>query len=193
MIKRIDRASPSTVVTESPDQMDIKEFEDAASTITSRIGVTSCGFLGYWQDHLQSICPSPFLASSLNDLQRWRQLYEDKELAIVTFDADVLMTPLYGKMLAGFSGTVIGLTPEMHLRQVIANDSHHLDQTRAGSEITELLEPYLASGDIKALILECTNLPPYKPLLKSMFNVKIYDILTSINTRSPGIVRTEFL
>ena len=81
----------------------------------------------------------------------------------------------------------------MHLRNVISKDQTHLDHHKAEAEILELLAPFLASGRIKALILECTNLPPYKAAIKSAFSVEIYDILTSIETRAPQAVKPEYL
>ena len=34
------------------NSLDITAFEDAIATIGSGMITTSCGFLGYWQDHL---------------------------------------------------------------------------------------------------------------------------------------------
>ena len=192
-IKKIDQASVAAVVTAAPDQTNISKFEQACGDIHHGIGVTSCGFLGYWQDHLNRICPAPFIASSLVDLPHWQGLHGDGELAIVTFDDAVLSTPLYEGLRSGFHGAVIGLSPDMHLRQVISQDRPELDQPRAEQEMLDLLTPYLAAGSIKALVLECTNLPPYKAAIKSRFDVEVYDILTSIHNRDPNVVKPEFL
>ena len=192
-VEKIPQASVSKVVTANPDQNDMASFMAAAAAINSGIGVTSCGFLGYWQDQLNHYCSRPFVASALVDLPQWQQYYAPDEMAIVTFDEKVLSTPLYAPLLAGFSGQVIGLHPEMHLKKVISDDHPQLDQQRAETELIAHLEASLDFSTIKALVFECTNLPPYRHAIKSAFNVEIYDILTSINARDSKLVRPELL
>ena len=192
-VEKIPQASVAKVVTATPDQNDMTSFLASASAINSGIGVTSCGFLGYWQDQLNRHCPRPFIASALVDLPQWQQQYAPDEMAIITFDEKVLSTPLYAPLLAGFSGQVIGLHPEMHLKKVISDDHPQLDQQRAETELIAHLKASLDFSAIKALVFECTNLPPYRRAMKSALNVDIYDILTSINARDPKLVRPELL
>ena len=192
-VEKIPQASVAKVVTSNPDQNDMTSFLAAAAAINSGIGVTSCGFLGYWQDELNRQCPCPFIASALVDLPQWQQHYASDEMAIITFDEKVLSTPLYAPLLAGFSGQVIGLHPVMHLKKVISEDHPQLDQQRVETELIAHLEASLNLSTIKALVFECTNLPPYRQAIKSAFNVEIYDILTSIDARDPELVRPELL
>ena len=56
-----------------------------------------------------------------------------------------------------------------------------------------MLETYLKEKDIKLLILECTNMVPFKKAFKDFFEGKIIDILTLINEKIPGCVRPNFL
>ncbi len=192
-VEKIPQASVAKVITASPDQNDMTSFMAAAAAINTGIGVTSCGFLGYWQDELNHHCPRPFVASALVDLPQWQQHYAPDEMAIITFDEKVLSTPLYAPLLANFSGQVIGLHPDMHLKKVIREDQTQLDQQRAETELIAHLEASLDFSIIKALVFECTNLPPYRRAIKSAFNVEIYDILTSIDARDPKLVRPELL
>ena len=192
-VERIAQASVARVVTSNPDQNDMTPFMTAAAAINSGIGVTSCGFLGYWQDELNRLCPRPFIASALVDLPQWQQDYASDEMAIITFDESVLSTPLYAPLLAGFSGQVIGLHPDMHLKKVIREDQAELDQQRAEAELIAHLDALLDFSTIKALVFECTNLPPYRRAIKSAFKIDIYDILTSIDARAPKLVRPELL
>lgn len=186
-------ASVAEIVTTRPEAVSIKGFEDAVADITTGIGVTSCGFLGYWQDHLNALCPQEFLTSSLISCNEWTAPYDAHETVIVTFDDEALRAPHYSTLLSGFDGRIIGLDPDMHLRDVITHDKDDLDQDRATQEIIDLLHPYLHAGKIKALILECTNLPPYKAALKERYNVAVFDILTLISSHNPNLVNPRFL
>ena len=112
----------------------------------------------------------------------------DDELAILTFNANVLTSPAFAPSLDGFTGPVAGLAEGSHLRQVIANDLPALDRHRAEDEIVRLVDGLCAAGGIKALLLECTNLPPYKQALKARFDIEIFDILTLIDGMKGDIV-----
>ena len=192
-VQKIPNASVARIVNKNPDKFDISSFEAVCAEITQGVAASSCGFLGYWQKHLAACCPRPFISSALIDLPQWQQNYADDEIAIVTFDADILGTPLYQPLLAGFSGKLIGLKPEMHLSEVIRENRAELDIQRAETELVDLLSSAISGGKIKALVLECTNLPPYKRAIKSACDVEIYDILTSIDARVPQLVKPEFL
>lgn len=193
MITPIDDVGVADIVTKTPNTCDIAGFEHAVGNINSGIGVTSCGFLGYWQDHLNNICPRPFLTSALIDVPQWSASYQSQELAILTFDANALRSAHYKNLLAGFDGEIIGLDPNMHLRDVISNDRPDLDQDRATKEMIDLLNPHLHGGKIKTLMLECTNLPPYKSAIKSCFDIEVCDILTLIDKYKPNLVDPRFL
>ena len=188
---RIPNATVSKAVHHRPDEMDITAFEDAVRSVKQGMIVTSCGFLGYWQDHLAGISKVPIMTSSLCLLPSLLQKYAPEEIGIVTFNAPTLHAPLYAKLLAGFTGPIIGLNPDMHLRQVIEEDADSLDQQRAEIELMHYLTPSI--GKLKALLLECTNLPPYKAAMHQVFNGHIYDILTAIEDVMPGQVKTEFV
>ena len=71
---------------------------------------------------------------------------------------------------------------------MIANDLPALDRRRAEDEIVRLVDGLCHDGKVKALLLECTNLPPYKAALKARFDVEIFDILTLIDSVKAGIV-----
>ena len=108
-IIRIPKASVAKVVAANPDGIDITAFEDAIATIGSGMITTSCGFLGYWQDHLSRLTTQPVITSSLCRLDHLCQQYGRGRVAIVTFDAAVLRAPLYAPLLGDFGGPVIGL------------------------------------------------------------------------------------
>ena len=46
---------------------------------------------------------------------------------------------------------------------------------------------------IKLIILECTNLSPYKRFFRNIFSGEIIDLLVLIEKKIPGIIQKEFL
>ena len=185
--------SVQKVVAAAPRADDISGVEPVLAKVRGDVITTSCGFLGIWQDRLAAAAPAPFIASSLNGLPVLMERYAPEELAILTFDAATLKAPAFAPLLNGFAGPVIGLPATSHLKQVIADDLARLDAARAESEIIDLVAGLMAQRQVRALLLECTNLPPYKAALKKRFDIEIFDILTQIHLVNPDIVDPAFL
>lgn len=180
--------SVARVINSDPGATDMTAVETAMDWARGDILTTSCGFLCYWQDRLAARTARPFVSSALLALPDLRRRFADDELAILTFNADVLTSPAFAPSLGGFAGQVAGLAEESHLRQVIANDLPVLDRQRAEDEIVRLVDGLCAAGGVRALLLECTNLPPYKQALKARFDIEIFDILTLIDGMKADIV-----
>ena len=60
-------------------------------------------------------------------------------------------------------------------------------------ELTELLWNTIKKLEIKLIILECTNLSPYKRFFRNIFSGEIIDLLVLIEKKIPGIIQKEFL
>ena len=192
-VTRVPALSVARVITAAPDDTDITAAEAAARRASGDLVTTSCGFLCYWQDRLAAQCRTPFVSSALLDLPRLTQRFPADQLAILTFDSDVLASPAFAPSLAGFSGPVAGLPHHSHLRQVIAEDLPRLDAARAEAEIIDLVADLLRNRPVRALLLECTNLPPYKKALRDRFDIQIFDILTLIEGMKAGTVDKAFI
>lgn len=188
-IIRIPAASVGRIVTGDPAQIDIEPFADALRAARGDIVATSCGFLAHWQDHLQAASARPVVASALLALSHLRTTA--RTTSVLTFDADKLVAG-HSRALKGRADQVIGLPPQLHLRHVIERDALTLDQQRAQMEFVALVKDHLAPH-CEMLLLECTNLPPYKAAIRDVFKGQIVDILSEIERLRPGTVRSEFL
>ena len=184
----VPELSVARVINSDPGATDMAVVEAAMDRARGDILTTSCGFLCYWQDRLAARTARPFASSALLALPDLRRRFADDQLAILTFNADVLTSPAFAPSLGGFTGPVAGLAEESHLRQVIANDLPALDRQRAEDEIVRLVDGLCAAGGVRALLLECTNLPPYKQALRARFDIEIFDILTLIDGMKANIV-----
>ena len=189
----LEDLSVARVVTPAPQAEDMDRLGAVLAGTQGDVITTSCGFLSVWQDQLAAPAPAPFVSSALHALPSILKRYEASDLAILTFDAATLRSPAFAPSLHGFDGPVAGLADGSHLKQVIAEDLPRLDAARSEAEITDLVAGLVARHRPKALLLECTNLPPYKPALAARFDLEIFDILTLINSVKPDIVEPAFL
>ena len=190
-IIRIPNATVGQVVSNRPDLIDITPFKAAVDRAAGDIIVTSCGFLSYWQDHLASRTPKPFISSALIALESLSQRYSPKEVLTLTFDKTSLTAQHFGAH-ADYKAGVVGLPVDMHLRRVISENRPTLDIALASQELIKFISMNQRPQH-KHLLLECTNLPPYKAALHDETGLEITDILTCIETVQPGTIQTRFL
>jgi len=181
--RRLPGAVVSRIVTDEPLPNDLvalfvshaRALEDAGATVIS----TSCGFLFPLQDRLQAAVSVPVVTSALCLLPALREkMGADTPIGIVTFDAARLSPhhiPDDGPLV------IEGLAYTDHLYRVIANDLADLDQAQAGSNLTDAIQRLNSrEPDLKAVILECTNLPPYRRKILESKSFSVYDIHDAI-------------
>ncbi|MEP4640154.1 MAG: aspartate/glutamate racemase family protein, partial [Yoonia sp.] len=179
------------IVSDKPDQIYIAPFAEAIQHAKGDVIVTSCGFLSFWQDHLADLTSKPFISSALIGLNDLAQRYAPAEILILTFDADSL-TPAHLGAFADHATGIVGLPKHTYLRQVIAGDQPNLDPDVARADVVETVRRALTPHH-KHILLECTNLPPYKAALVAAFGLPVMDILSLIENIRPNTVHPDFL
>jgi hypothetical protein len=185
---RVPGASVGQIVSADPAAISITPFEDAVAKARGDIIVTSCGFLSYWQKHLAQRTDKPFISSALTALPDLCERYASKDILTVTFDADSLNENHFGP----YQTDVIGLPEELDLRQVISRNSSTLDVERASRDVVEVIASHRAPHH-KHVLLECTNLPPYKSAIAAQTGLPITDILTLIEDARAGTIHPNFV
>lgn len=190
-IIQIPRATVDKIVSARPDIIDIKPFEQAVQRATGDVIVTSCGFLSYWQNHLAALTEKPFISSALIAFDGLRQAYAAADVITLTFDKASLTKQHFGPNADYDIGTV-GLPRDMHLRRVISENLPELDVGLVANELTNFISA-IKRQHHKHLVLECTNLPPYKSQLHRATGLGITDILSCIEDIQPGSIQPQFL
>lgn len=178
----IEQASPASIITGEPLPPPLVDaFVDGTrSLIRQQVDLitTSCGFLLPLQDKLARQASVPVLTSSLVLLPLLQSIH-GPAVGILTFDRDKLIrTPANTQM----PDAIEGLRPSDSLRQTIAGDFTELDKDRALKNAigcaTRLLTQWPAT---RALVLECTNLSPYKRELRQRLKLPVYDLVDAIH------------
>jgi len=189
-IIRIKGADVRRIVTNRPQDIDIEPFEEALSRADGDIITTSCGFLSYWQEHLAALTDRPFISSALTALETLSAQYSPDQLRILTFDAASLGALHLGKR-PQYATSILGLPTDTHLRQVISQNRRALDPDRAGPQIASLLTA-TQTNIHQHILLECTNLPPYRAAITAATGLPISDILSVIEASCKGAVAAVF-
>jgi len=190
-VLRVPNATVGQIVSNRPDKIDIAPFADALKSARGQVIVTSCGFLSYWQDELSQLTDRPFIASSLNALDHLRFDYRPAEILTLTFDA-VALSDLHFRGHSVYKNTVVGLDKRSHLRQVVEQNAPQLDTVLAETQLVHHVTNALSLHH-RHVLLECTNLPPYKAALTRATGLQVTDILTMIERVQPTTVNPLFL
>lgn len=146
---------------------------------------TSCGFAGRFQEAVQQQLRRPYLSSSLLWLPLLRAQYgADARLGVMTFDAQTLgpqhCPPAVRSEFSELA--LLGLPEACELRRVIAEDRDQLDGGRVQAELHDLVSDWHAGyPEIRAVVLECTNLSPWKAGIASILGCPVFDLVDLIH------------
>jgi len=121
-----------------------------------------------------------------------KNIYTPPELQIITFDAAKLGPTHLPIGCEAFNTSVCGLNSDEHLKSIIENNITHIDISKASADICAVVRAN-KKNLTKCILLECTNLQPYKSDIRRISDVPIYDILTAIEKELPDSVNPYFL
>ena len=182
-IFKLSKANVSNVVCSQLAEELIAEVIGAAQSLKAagaNIITTSCGFLAPLQGQVQREIGLPFLASSLCLLPFLRQAFGSHcPIGVLTFDSRVLSADHfnghYDDKIA-----IAGIENGRELHQVIKLGSTELNAQRAEQDVIEAAQQ-LMQQQPSCLLLECTNLSPYKEKLRQHFQLPVFDLVDAIH------------
>ena len=190
--RRVEAATVASVVREGAVAEEAAQaLISAAKGLAEDDGVsliaTSCGFLGAMQERLQEAVPVPVIASAFALLPFLRQVYgEAATIGVLTFDARRLSAAHFGPW--SDAGTLVeGIEGGRELYRVIAGDLPTLDREAAETEVCAAGKRLSAQApELAAILLECTNLSPYRRALTEATGRPVYDLNQAIGWIAAG-------
>lgn len=183
--RRVPAATVSSVVTRDELAPAVADAILDAAIELEREGVgaitTSCGFLGALDKRLRAAVTVPLLSSALMLLPLLRGLYGERPIGILTFDSRALAPRHFGAH--GDKGVVIeGLETGRELFPVISEDRTALNVERARADARETAKRLVARHpEVGALLLECTNLSPYRQDIAAATGKPVYDLVQALH------------
>ena len=138
---------------------------------------TNCGFLVLYQDRLSMACGVPVAASSLLQVP-WveRLLPPGRRVGVVTVEADSL-TPRHLECAGARPDTPVeGTEDGAELTRVLLGDELELDVDRAREDVVNAARRLVERNrDVGAIVLECTNMPPYAADISRATGLPVHD------------------
>ena len=145
----------------------------------------NCGFMVLYHDILAKEFPVPTFMSSLLQLPFIsRMLKPDEKIGIITANT---LTDKHLEMATNGMKVflaVTGMQKQPNFYDAIHAEKGFLDFDKVEAEVVEVTGNLLEEHpDIKAILFECTDLPPYAAAIQEAFGLPVYDFSTMIIRR----------
>jgi Asp/Glu/hydantoin racemase len=184
--ERVPGAGPDLVVRRGAAGL-LPAFVEGARRL-EREGVgaitTNCGFLATFQPELAAAVSVPVFTSSLLLVPLvHRLLSPGQRVGIMTVNAGTLTREHL--RAAGIGGdvpvAVAGLETEKEFTRVLLGDELVLDVDVARAEHVRVARRLVTEhGDVGAIVLECTNMPPYAADIQRETGLPVFDIVSLV-------------
>lgn len=183
---RVSGASPDLVVRKGAQGLLPAFVEGARQLEREGVGAvtTNCGFLVKYQAELAASVRIPVLTSSLLMVPLvHRMLPPGRRIGILTVNA-----PGLGDQHLRGAGigpeiplAVAGLEGEKEFTRVLLGDELELDVDLAREEHIRVARRLIADHpDVGAIVLECTNMPPYAADVQRATGLPVFDIVSLV-------------
>ena len=181
----VSGAIPKRVVYDADRDL-LEPFIQAARQLESegaRIISTSCGFLALFQKEIAARIKVPFISSSLLQVPMvYRMLCSGRKVGIMTADATKL-TPAHFQA-AGADNiplVVYGMEEQEEFTRVFLQNSPDADFNKLKREVSHVAELFAGNPDVGAVVLECTNLPPFDRQIRMAAGLPVFHIISLLN------------
>jgi len=186
--RRMVGIGSADAVTAHPDRPRVlSALADNARALAAEgaIGLsTSCGFLALYQDDLARVSPVPVATSALLLI---RQL-AGRRVGVITASARNLTPAHFAAVGAPVDTPFVGLPEDSSFARTFVGNGLTLDRAAVQEEAVAAGRHLLARHPgVDTVVLECTNLPPYKPALKDALGLPVYDVLDLLKEFYDGL------
>lgn len=145
---------------------------------------TSCGFLALFQEEIAKQLTIPFYSSSLLQIPLVHTLTgKQGPIGILTANKSTLSREhLHSAGVENIPLVIGGLENSPAFRTVFLEGATEINKEKIEAEMVEQAVQLVSKNpDIKALVFECTNMPPFRESVKKATGLPVFDIVTLTN------------
>jgi Asp/Glu/hydantoin racemase len=175
-------ASPRRVVCERASGL-LQPFIAAGQELVAQGAAaitTTCGFLALFQQELARALPVPVATSSLMQAA-WvaPMLPAGKRVGIITINAEALSEDHLACAGVPTGSPIEGIGATAEFRRRILNDESVMDYAAARDDVVRCAVALKEKHrDVGAIVMECTNMPPYRADVGKATGLPVFDALT---------------
>lgn len=180
----VESATISRVV-KAGDRELITPFVLAAKKL-QRKGVkaitTSCGFLALFQQEIQQELSVPFFSSSLMQIPLISLMTGGSVGVLTAREASLTSKHLFAVNAHQTPIIIEGMDDMPAFTEAIVDETKPLDMEAIAFEMKFVTQRLIKKHPaVKSILLECTNMPPYRNAMREITDLPIFDINTLAN------------
>ncbi|WP_163970873.1 aspartate/glutamate racemase family protein [Oceanobacillus halotolerans] len=142
---------------------------------------TSCGFLALFQQEIQQQLRVPFFSSSLLQIPLAHALTGGTVGVLTARKASLTDQHLKSVKVTDDPFVIAGMDNSPAFTAAIVEETAILDQVTIAKEMKKVTMDLLTQHPaITAIVLECTNMPPYKYAIREVTDLPIFDSNTLV-------------
>jgi len=197
LYKVVKGASPRKVVAENDPGL-LQPFIDAAKELEKegvRAITTNCGFLAMFQKEMNEAVNIPLFSSTLMMIPMvYSMISPLKKVGIMTVNKSTLSDRIMeGAGCSHIPRVVIGMENEEEFTHMILEDRLQMDVDKCRAEHVKIAKQLVSENpDVGAIVLECTNMPPYSKAIQEATGLPVFDIVTMVNFVYHALVKKEY-
>jgi aspartate/glutamate racemase len=197
LYKIVKKATPDVVVRKGAAGQ-LEPFIRGAQELEKegvRAITTNCGFLALFQKEMASAVSIPVFTSSLMQVPlAYVMIKPSQKVGIITIHGKSLTQKHLSCVGADKVPHVIyGTEGEEEFSRVILDDEMELDVNKSRDELVRVAKRMVSEHpEVGAIVLECTNMPPYAAALQKEVHLPIFDIYTLVMMVYYAVVKKDF-
>ncbi|MET3646006.1 aspartate/glutamate racemase family protein [Phyllobacterium ifriqiyense] len=172
-------------------------FIEAAVELQNR-GVKAitgaCGFMAYFQEEVAAAVEVPVFLSSLMQIPFMHALCGGR-VGVITANAPRLTRHHFAacKVDDFVPLAIAGMEGQTEFREAVLEERGTLDSAAIEQEVKEVALRLVENNpDIRSILLECSDLPPYAHAIQAATGRPIFDFITMINYVQQTILRRPY-
>jgi Asp/Glu/hydantoin racemase len=197
LYKVVKGASPQRVVAENDPRL-LEPFIEAARELEAegvRAITTNCGFLAMFQKEMSAAVNVPLFSSTLMMVPLVsRMIPPGRRVGIMTVNKTTLGPKiLEGAGCADVPVAIAGLEGEEEFTRTLIGDRMEMDVDKCRAEHQRVARRLVKENpDVAAIVLECTNMPPYSHAIQEATGLPVFDIVTFVNFMHHALVKHSY-
>jgi len=196
--KVVKEASIERLLTKR-DKTLLKPFVDAALELQEEgvKGVTgACGFMALFQREVAQALDIPVFLSSLLQIPFiFQTLRRNRKIGVITADSTSLTADHFAAVGVGpeIPLVIAGMESQKEFREAVLKEKGTLDSGQIEREVLTVATHMVRENpEIGAMVLECSDLPPYAHTVQKELRLPVFDFFTMIHYVHTALVREEF-
>lgn len=197
VVYKIVRGASIERVVNGTDPSLLRPFIDAARELEAegcRAITTSCGFLAIFQKEIAAAVNIPVFTSSLIQVGfAHAMLGPDKKIGVLVSEPKNLgQRHLAGVGLEAVPMVIKGVEDSCFIRATHTDDPSFDPEQMRREVVQAAMELAESDPQIGAIVLECTNLPPYSAAIQAATGLPVFDIVTLTKYVHSALVQREY-